>query len=85
MKPKEKALMMDQLKRNYLSMKGIPIKNLKLRYSMAKYLLKLIEAEKRRMEHFWYPEALEWIMTAYLEAELTRIMSELRGRTEGKT
>ena len=87
MRLRDKALSEIALKvrDNYLSMKGIPTKNLKLRYSMTKYLLRLVVEERRRMRHFWYADSLEWIMTEYLESELRRIMDELKSRTERET
>ena len=68
------------LKSEYLSMKGVPTRNLKLRHSMAKYLLRLVDEDRRRMSHFWYADCLEVIMSDYLGNELKRIMQRLEGK-----
>jgi hypothetical protein len=69
-----------ELGKNYIQMKGVPTRNLKLRHSMAKYLLRLVMEDRRRMEHYWYVNSLERIMSGYLESELRRLMRKLEGK-----
>ena len=66
--------------KNYLSMKGTPTRNLKLRRSMAKYLLRLVQEDRLRMSRFWYVNGLEPIMSRYLETELKKILTKLEGK-----
>ena len=69
-----------ELGKKYIQMKGVPTRSLKLRHSMAKYLLRLVMEGRRRMEHYWYVNALEPIMSHYLESELRRLMKKMEGK-----
>lgn len=70
-----------EIKTNYLKMKGVPTRNLKLRHSMAKFLLRLVIEDRRRMAHIagygWYVDPLGPMMSDYLGNELQRIVKQL--------
>ena len=70
----------DEIIQNYLSMKGVPTKDLKLRRSMARYLLRLVEKDRYMMKRSWgtMGQCLEPIMSEYLETRLREIVTELQ-------
>ena len=65
---------------NYKSMKGVPTKNLKLRLSMAKYLLDLIRKDVRGHDPSWYPEPMRKAMIMDIGTRLKDIIKELEGK-----
>jgi len=69
----------EEIIRNYLSMDGVPTKDLRLRRSMARYLLGLVQKDRYMMGRSWSTmgKCLEPIMSKHLEMKLREIVVEL--------